>query len=293
MTTESKAKTSLVTKLAEILGESSRVPKRGVNQFHKYKYVLEADLVEEVREKLSKHGIFISASTKRTEVIELSKPNNKTGELVVQKVGMLFVEYTFRDGTTCETFTVEGVGEIDQDGGKGIYKAQTGAMKYMLMKNFLIDTGDDPEDDNRKPAKTPAAASDYPKTPVRQMAAKGASAAAPLPAPSTSDERMITEPQKEMIFAMWKKFADIAEMTPEQAEDDRNFKIKTRYDVDSMNDMTLVMAKDFIDRIMKAIDIAGEAKKKAILARQKAELHAKGELTDDDIAAAERAGSLL
>ena len=51
MTTESKAKTSLVTKLAEILGEISRVPKRGVNQFHKYKYVLEADLVEALLEE--------------------------------------------------------------------------------------------------------------------------------------------------------------------------------------------------------------------------------------------------
>ena len=48
--------------------------------------------------------------------------------------------YAFHDGESDETLTLEGIGEIDQDGGKGIYKAQTGAMKYALMRNFLVAT---------------------------------------------------------------------------------------------------------------------------------------------------------
>ena len=35
-------------------------------------------------------------------------------------------------------------------GDKGVYKAITGAVKYIFMKNFLIPTGDDPEKDNNK-----------------------------------------------------------------------------------------------------------------------------------------------
>ena len=50
------------------------------------------------------------------------------------------------------------MGEIDQDGGKGLCKVMTGALKYALMKTFLIPTGDDPERDEtaKKPPARPA-----------------------------------------------------------------------------------------------------------------------------------------
>lgn len=141
----------LAQKLAEILAGVGRIEKKGTNAFHKYQYVMEADLVEAVRAKLAEKKIFISSSAKRTEVVEIPKGN------LIQAVALLYVEYTFRDAETGETIVVDGVGEIDQDGGKGIYKAQTGAMKYMLMKNFLIATGDDPEQDSGKEGKKPDA----------------------------------------------------------------------------------------------------------------------------------------
>ena len=44
--------------------------------------------------------------------------------------------------------------------GKGLYKAFTGSMKYFLMKNFLVATGDDPEQDSaaKKATATPLVA---------------------------------------------------------------------------------------------------------------------------------------
>lgn len=141
---------NLISKLSEILGTVERIEKKGRNTFHNYQYVMEADLVEAVRQKLSAANIFVTASAQRTEVLDVNRTNGKTGETTIVTVPLLFVEYTFHDGDSQETLNVWGVGEIDQDGGKGIYKAQTGAMKYMLMKNFLIATGDDPEQDNRK-----------------------------------------------------------------------------------------------------------------------------------------------
>ena len=45
-------------------------------------------------------------------------------------------------------------GEGMDKGDKGIYKAQTGALKYYLSVTFMVATGDDPEQDDKKEAKT-------------------------------------------------------------------------------------------------------------------------------------------
>jgi hypothetical protein len=146
---------TLVKKLAAVMAEVGRIPKNGTNEFHRYKYVLESDLVEAVRDKLASRSVFVTSSVKSVEVIELSKPT-KSGEILSQKVGVLHIEYTFHDGDSGESIVLNGVGEIDQDGGKGLYKAMTGALKYVLMKTFLVATGDDPENDGgqkKQPAK--------------------------------------------------------------------------------------------------------------------------------------------
>ena len=41
------------------------------------------------------------------------------------------------------------MGAGDDGADKGLYKAYTGAVKYFLMKTFLIPTGDDPEADTK------------------------------------------------------------------------------------------------------------------------------------------------
>jgi hypothetical protein len=105
---------------------------------------MESDLVLKLSELLAEHHDFITPSTKSIKVVEIGKPN-KQGEVVLMKMRVLRVEYKFHDGESGETLTMEGVGEINQDSGKGLYKATTGAMKYFLTKNFLIATGDDPE----------------------------------------------------------------------------------------------------------------------------------------------------
>ena len=160
--TTPQAQKTLVTKLSKIMAEVGRIPKNGFNEHFRYKFVREADLVEKLSDLLSQHHIFITSSTKSIESVKVSKPT-RTGGVVEQTIGIIRVEYTFHDGDSGETLVMDGVGEIDQDGGKGLYKGLTGAMKYFLMKNFLVATGDDPEEEKKPaikdvqaPAKPPA-----------------------------------------------------------------------------------------------------------------------------------------
>jgi hypothetical protein len=126
-------KQSLYVKLAAVMVEIGHVPKRGRNDFHKYDYVLEADLVDVVRGKLAERGVIIIPS-----VVSSSREENLT---------TVTVEFTFIDSETGETHKAQWQGTGEDKGDKGIYKAYTGAVKYFLMKAFLIPTGDDPEDD--------------------------------------------------------------------------------------------------------------------------------------------------
>lgn len=124
---------NLVIKLCEILGEVDRVPKRGRNEFHKYDYVMETDLVEAVRQKLAERNIFLLSS-----VEELRREDTLTEARI---------KFTFLDGDSGESLSFYYFGQGDDKGDKGAYKAYTGALKYAIMKNFLVPTGDDPEAD--------------------------------------------------------------------------------------------------------------------------------------------------
>ena len=136
----------LFQKLAKITGEISRVPKRGRNEFHKYDYVTEADLLDAVRAKLSEAHIAYFFSVDDVTVRETEAKAGPITEVAVTA--------TFADGDTGETFSVKGAGAGQDAGDKGLYKAITGAQKYVVMKTFLVPTGDDPELDDEKPAPT-------------------------------------------------------------------------------------------------------------------------------------------
>jgi hypothetical protein len=60
------------------------------------------------------------------------------------------VDGTWLDGDTGESLPAQTfIGYGADTGDKGVYKAMTGCEKYMLMKTFLISTGDDPESDEK------------------------------------------------------------------------------------------------------------------------------------------------
>jgi len=147
--TEAKPK-SLVLKLAEVMGEVERVAKRGRNEFHKYDYATEADIVQAVRGGLSARGIMLTPNIESVEFAAVKTSGGKDERLCT--VSVMFV---FEDGHTGETHQFKMIGQGQDGGDKGFYKALTGATKYAVLKQFLISTGDDPEHE-KAPSTLPA-----------------------------------------------------------------------------------------------------------------------------------------
>lgn len=146
----------LVKKLAEVMQAVERVPKRGRNEFHKYDYATEADIVAVVRLELARRGVMLFPAI----VGESRVPVGDKGSVLTA----LDMEFEFVDGVTGETIkkSWKGYGTDKED--KGGYKAMTGGEKYFLLKTFLMPTGDDPEADE-KPSRRDRAATPTPVTP--------------------------------------------------------------------------------------------------------------------------------
>lgn len=131
---------SLHRKLAAVAAEVGRIEKRGYNSFHKYHYALEADIVEAVRTQLAAGCVTLLPSLESVV---------REGDLTT-----VVVVFTFTDGDSGEMASIRWAGCGSDKGDKGIYKAFTGALKYALMKTFLIATGDDPEGDTATDKRT-------------------------------------------------------------------------------------------------------------------------------------------
>jgi hypothetical protein len=126
---------NLVQKLCEVMAAVERVAKHGRNEFHKYDYAREADIVEAIRGELASRNLFIFPDV---------TAHARAGEITDIMVGWTFVDGDSGEERTCH---IPGAGQ--DKGDKGVYKALTGSEKYFLMKAFLIPTGDDPEKESK------------------------------------------------------------------------------------------------------------------------------------------------
>jgi hypothetical protein len=135
--TMAPAPASLAGKLIEVMESVGHLEKRGRNDFHKYNYVTEADVVQALRSELAKRKILLFPAAPQSR-------REPAGESFLTTVEMTL---TFMDAETGEKLSAHWYGTGQDKGDKGLYKAYTGGIKYFLMKTFLIPTGDDPEGD--------------------------------------------------------------------------------------------------------------------------------------------------
>lgn len=134
------ASSSIHKKLAEVLTAVGYIEKAGTNASQGYKYVMAAQVADKVREELSKRGLSIVPAN--VDVIE-------SGKTVSEKQTLITLKVTWRitDSETGEFVEFQSIGSGSDSTDKGVYKAQTGALKYGLLMGFLIPTGDDPENE--------------------------------------------------------------------------------------------------------------------------------------------------
>lgn len=130
----------LYGKILKIMEDVKRIPKNGYNSHNNYQYATEADVKEGVRNAMIKHGLVVLPSC-NTATIDY-KQFGKDDKLHNTRV---LVQYKVVDVESGESEMLLFPGHGSDVGDKGIYKAFTGSMKYMLMELFMLPTGDDPE----------------------------------------------------------------------------------------------------------------------------------------------------
>lgn len=139
---EGQVSMSLAKKFAYIMTQVQYIQKRGHNKFHGYHYATEADVNEKIREVMAEKNVVMLPCMKAHTMRE-----TKTAKGDIEYIVCVDMDFTFIDADSGETYTVPMSGEGQDRGDKAIYKAISGCQKYVLMKTFMIPTGDDPEEE--------------------------------------------------------------------------------------------------------------------------------------------------
>jgi hypothetical protein len=117
--------------------------KGGTNTFDKYNYATLEDWHAAVMPALLDNGLILSLSTVSVENLE-PRPTKKGGtEYAAQVVCEARLWHT-----SGQWLQVTGAGHGQDRADKGLYKAMTGAAKYIYAQMFALPTTDDPEADN-------------------------------------------------------------------------------------------------------------------------------------------------
>lgn len=153
-------------KISTISGFLGRIPKNGWNNYNKYNYVLESDLVEHIRYWLAAARILIYQSVKDWRVAETAVRDNRAGD---PRTDILFT-FTVVDGYSGESFSFDMLGQGSDPRDKGANKASTSAMKFAYLRLFNIASGEDAENDEQGDQQADLAAS-APVVPMQRQQA--------------------------------------------------------------------------------------------------------------------------
>ena len=130
----------ILGKLYNVQLDIQKMEKDGRNTFQNYNYLSETQITLKIKQLLDKHGLIFSHSSRITNILPF-----KSAKGVQNFLTNILVDYSFYDIVSGEKIRGKVAGQGTDSGDKGVYKAITGAIKYIYMKNFLIPTGDDPE----------------------------------------------------------------------------------------------------------------------------------------------------
>lgn len=141
---KTEIKRTLAAKLCDIMAECKGVAMAGRNEHQQYNYMKAADVADTIRALLVKHRVIMLPSTDEHKMIQYPNQKGACVNYVSCTVNYLFVDAENPGDTITLKQAAHGA---DTNGDKGIYKALTGAHKYMLRQAFCLGTEDDAETD--------------------------------------------------------------------------------------------------------------------------------------------------
>ncbi len=140
----------IYTKLAGVRSEIDGMSKEWENEMQGYLYFSDDQISRTFRWLFNLYKIDFLYSSKITGCREVSPTRSWTKQFITD----VLVEYKFVDIEDGSFVEWTACWSWNDTGDKWVYKAITGAVKYIFMKTFQISTGDDPEKDivkDRKP----------------------------------------------------------------------------------------------------------------------------------------------
>lgn len=142
----------LPMKMVKIMGAVGNVAKGGTNSQQGYKFIQSDDVVDAIRAEMVKNNVAVFAKAIGYEMTEgTTKNGNVNYHAVVQ------FEFMLVDADSGETMSCTWYGESIDTSDKSFSKAGTSAMKYWLLKTFMIAAGE-PDADSESPERSPKAA---------------------------------------------------------------------------------------------------------------------------------------
>lgn len=142
MTTD---KSNVYSAVLEVMKAVGYVQKTGeMKSGMRYTYPTEGDLIRGLRPALIENNLLIFPA--HYDFVE-SDTYPSTKDTLMRRVSIkaTFVIYHAPSNTSIE---VQAFGEGTDSGDKALFKAMTGALKYALRQPFIIETGDDPDNES-------------------------------------------------------------------------------------------------------------------------------------------------
>lgn len=142
----------LPMKMVKIMGAVGNVAKGGTNSQQGYKFIQSDDVVDAIRIEMVKNNVAVFAKAIGYEMTEGTTKNGGVNyHAVVQ------FEFMLVDADSGETMACTWYGESIDTSDKSFSKAGTSAMKYWLLKTFMISAGE-PDADTDTPERSPKSA---------------------------------------------------------------------------------------------------------------------------------------
>lgn len=136
------AQVQLLQKLHSIAKAIAYVEKRGRNTSQNYNFASATDVLRDTRRHLLRRKVLVIPAVVPGSIQHLTETGGRSFVTTFDAV------YTFMDVETGASLVIPWVGAgADLGGEKGVYKAMTGGLKYLLLQTFLLPTSDDPEND--------------------------------------------------------------------------------------------------------------------------------------------------